>query len=154
MGALGSLTRLQVRGRRGAPAAVPVSVLLAPAGLVAIRGSRCLGSPPRLMLGWCVWGVDRFGHRRISRAGRQQLIVGRLRGERLTVSRFRRLRGLCHLLQLLVDLAGTVASLGKLGSLGEWLAYALAGVGDLALGMVGTGRSFRFVFLETDESVF
>jgi hypothetical protein len=48
---------------------------------------------------------------------------------------------------LLVDLAGAVAGLGELGGLGEGLTKVRAGVGDLAVGALGSSLGFGFAFV-------
>jgi hypothetical protein len=59
----------------------------------------------------------------------------------------------CHLLELLVDLACSVAGPGELVGLGERLANALAGVGDLAAGALSVGDRTRFALLQAVEAV-
>jgi hypothetical protein len=66
---------------------------------------------------------------------------------------FSGLLGFCHFPELLVDLAGSFADSGELVGLGERLADDLAGVSDLAAGVLSVGGRSRLVFLQPVKAV-
>src|SRR5487761_859220 len=63
------------------------------------------------------------------------------------------LRGSGHLLELLADLAGVFAGGCELAGLREWLADAVAGVLDLALGLADAGEGGGLAFFEAGQAV-
>ncbi len=64
------------------------------------------------------------------------------------------LGGCGHLVEFFVDPAGPLAGGGELAGLREWLADAVVGVRDLALGPADAGQGARLFFLQPGQAVF